>query len=446
MDEQRKTVALTTLGCKMNQAETEALREAFAERGWRVVPFRSDADVYIVNTCTVTGKTDHQCRQVMRTATRRRQENPNALVVATGCYAQTNPDGIRDMVEGVALIAGNNEKSSIPELVEQKLAAGAGDTDVHVTDIATTRTMQAPLIQKFTGLTRAFLRVQDGCSHRCAYCIIPTARGPARSLPMDRALEQARTFTQNGHREIVVTGIHVGRYGRDLSPKTSLAQLLRALHHTPGLDRIRLSSIEPGEFTPELFEALEETPNVCPHFHISLQSGDDRILKLMRRTYRSGLFADVVAELRRIMPDVCVGADVIVGFPSEDEESFRRTCDFVQEVELSYLHIFRYSVRPGTEAADMPDHVQEEIKKNRSVELREIRTRLNEKFRKRFAGRTMDTLFEHRRTAKGQLTGLTANYLRVTLDGPDQSMGRILPVHITELTRAGVTGQIQNPE
>jgi threonylcarbamoyladenosine tRNA methylthiotransferase MtaB len=438
-----KTVSFHTLGCKMNQAETEALRAAFAARGYAEAPFGERADVCVVNSCTVTGKTEHQCRQMLHRAIGCGNGSP--VVVATGCYAQVDPDGLRELVPNVNLIIGNTEKMRLVDIVEGYIA-GRETGQTHVDDIMGAGEMRPPLIERFTGLTRAFLRVQDGCNNRCAYCIIPYARGPSRSMPIEQALEQARIFAKNGHREIVVTGIHVGRYGRDFNPRSSLAALLRALHDVPGIERIRLSSMDPGEFSLELFEALS-LPKICPHFHISLQSGDSVILKHMRRAYSPEQFANVVETLRGMLPDVCIGADVIVGFPGEDDVAFRRTHDFVERLALSYLHVFRYSRRPGTTAADMPNQVQEEIKKQRSVQLRALRNRLIDDFRRGFEGRETDVLFEHRRlTPERLLTGITGNYIRVFASGPDTLMGRIARVQLGGPAPGGMQGNIITPE
>jgi len=445
----KKTVAFNTFGCKLNQAETEMMREAFEARGFTVIKFNSAADVYVVNTCTVTGKTDHQCRQALRHALLQKQHNPSTKVIATGCYAQTNPRGLLTMVDGIDLVAGNIEKNKLADLALELFhePAAPDAARICVSDIKLARTLEPPRISQFTGLTRAFLRVQDGCNNRCAYCIIPHARGPSRSMSPDMALDQARAFAESGHRELVITGIHVGRYGIDLTPKTSLAALLRSLHRIPGVESIRLSSIEPGEVSEELLDTLGALPGMCPHFHISLQSGDADILRAMRRNYSPGDFAAVARAIRSRMPDACIGADIITGFPGETDQAFENTCGFIKDMELAYLHIFRYSQRPGTPAADMPGQVQEEIKKERSAALHAIRGQLNETYRKRFVGRTMDVLFEHRRLGRDALlTGLTGNYLRVSAKGPDSLMGCITPVRLTALTKAGVTGEIEKQQ
>lgn len=438
-----KTVGFVTFGCKLNHAETQIMREAFEARGFVCADSPHNADIVIVNTCTVTGATDHQCRQALRHALRRKERDPSARIIATGCYAQTNPEGLLKMVPGLDLVAGNREKEMLADLALELRESHGREPVVRVGGIQKARSLDPPRVARFSGMTRAYLRVQDGCDNRCAYCIIPQARGPSRSLRPESALEQARAFANAGHLEVVITGIHAGRYGRDLKPATSLAALLADLHTVPGIERIRISSLEPGEFTPELLDALRTLPRICPHFHISLQSGDAGVLSAMRRRYSPQNFSDAVRAIRSIMPDAAIGADVITGFPGESDEAHENTCRFLEETAPAYLHVFRYSPRPGTPAADMADQVPETVKKQRSAGLHAIRSRFSLEFRKQFEGRTMAVLFEHRR-AQGLLTGLTGNYLRVAAQGPDSLMGCITPVKITRIAGAGLHGEIAN--
>lgn len=439
----KKKVAFATLGCKMNQADTEAIRLRFERSGYEVAPFDAEADVYIVNTCTVTGETDRQCRQMLRRAMRARDLRPGVKVVATGCYAQVDPAGLEKMAGGLDIIAGALEKENLVEIVESEPARENHQTQVRVGDVRAGGSYSPSAVAGFNGRTRGFLRAHDGCDARCAYCVVPIARGPGRSAPLDVVLANARALAASGHRELVVTGIHIGRYGLDLPEKTSLARLLRALCEIPAVERVRLSSIEPGEFTPELLGAVAELPKLCPHFHISLQSGDPRILKSMRRAYTPEDFLSTAAALREINPDVSVGADVITGFPGEDEAAFLKTREFVELADLSYMHVFRFSERPGTEAAGMSGKIGEAEKKRRAAELNRLRAKMVSNYQGRFLGRELDVLFEESSQApEGELSGLSGNYLRVRAAGPDSLKGRICKVIAESQSKPGLRGRI----
>jgi len=436
-----KKVAFYTLGCKLNQVDTEAVREAFARAGYAAVGFGEEADVYVVNTCTVTHKTEHQARQMLRRALRNREERPGVRVVAAGCYPQVNAGQLAEYLPDLDLIVGNAEKERIPELLDG-LDAGPGAVS-RIADISAQKLFRPRPIEKFSNYTRAFLRIQDGCNRRCAYCIVPFARGPSRSAPPETVIGQAETFARNGYREIVLVGIHIGRYGLDLDPPASLAEMIVKLYSIDGIERIRLSSIDPVEFTPGLFNAFRETAGkLCPHFHISLQSGDAGVLRRMKRAYSPDRFAEVAGTIREIFPGAAIGADVIVGFPGETEEAFGATRELVKRLELAYLHVFRYSKRPGTAAADMPDQVDEEVKKERAREMRAVRKALMENFRERFVGGELEVLLENRRTGRAKrLTGLSRNYIRVSGDGPDGLMGRIVTAKIAGRTAGGLEAE-----
>jgi threonylcarbamoyladenosine tRNA methylthiotransferase MtaB len=446
-------VALATLGCKLNQVDTEAIREAFERAGWQVVPFAGEADVYVINTCTVTGETDHQSRQLLRRALRRKEKTPGIRVIATGCYAQTAAAALAAAAPGIDLITGNIEKEKIPEL----LGRLSGGTEFRVRDISGERTFRAAPIGKFSGHTRAFLRVQEGCDRRCAYCIVPLARGRERSATLENAVEQACGFVANGYKEIVVTGIHIGRYGKGLgtpegSPgcvvgEASLAKLILHLNEVEGLHRIRLSSLDPTEFPEQLYEALDAARGkLCDHFHIAIQSGADPVLRAMRRGYTAGDCREAVRRLRGIYPDACIGADIIVGFPGESDDDFNATYHLIEDLGLAYMHVFRYSSRPGTAAAEMAGRIPAHIKKERSRALLELRRGLNEAYRARFIGRELEVMFEARREKKsGLLTGLSRNYIRVFAADEDGFMGRIAFVVPDSLASAGVSAAIVRP-
>ncbi len=435
-----KRVSVATLGCKLNQADGEAIRESFERAGYEPAPFGPGADVYVVNTCTVTGVTDHQSRQLIRRALKWKQSVPGARVVATGCYTQTAPEKLAEYAPGLDLLVGNTDKERIPELLERHARDGRGGPGTIVTEVSAETEYRASSVAAFAGRNRAFLRVQDGCNRRCAYCIVPYARGPERSAPLEAAMSQAATFARSGYKELVLTGVHIGRYGGDLSPKSSLAALLLSLANIPGIRRLRLSSMDPQEITDELFCALDAArEKLCPHFHVSMQSCDDDILLAMRRGYSHEQSEASVERLRAMFPDASVGADIIVGFPGETEARFEKTYTRLEALALSYMHVFRYSRRAGTPAAGMENQIHEAVKKERSGRLHELRFRLNEEFRARFIGSDAEALFESRRDREsGLLTGLTRNYIRVFADAPDSFAGRLASVKLDRLSHKGI--------
>jgi len=437
-----RRVALVTLGCKLNQADTEAIRFAFERAGYESVPFSKDiaADVYIVNTCSVTGSTDHQCRQILRRAVAMKSGNPGSVVVATGCYSQVNPEEIESIIPGVDIISGTLEKDRIPELVDEFIKRKTGVPRRAVGDVSKQTEFRVMEIEGMEGRDRAFLRIQEGCDRRCSYCIVPIARGKERSAPMDAAVGMAARLAANGYEEIALTGVHIGRYGRGSDDNKTLADLLSALHGVDGVRRIRLGSIDPGEISPDFLSALSNCRDkICGHFHVSMQSGDDSILRMMRRGYTSDEFRRAVEALREIFPDAAIGADVIVGFPGESEENYLRTKALLESTRPSHLHIFRYSPREGTPAAGMPGQVPEESKKRRAKELSEIKKVLSEEFRQRHVGGRAEVLFESRRdAATGKLTGLTRNYIRAFADGTDDLKGRIAYATLRGLCAQGM--------
>jgi threonylcarbamoyladenosine tRNA methylthiotransferase MtaB len=430
-----KTVAFYTLGCKLNQFESYDLEGQFTRRGYRVLPFRESASVYVVNTCTVTGKSDYRCRQTIRKARRR---NPEATVIAVGCYAQTQPGVLAGMPE-VDLVLGNSEKAD----VFTHLAA-AGSERVRVSSL--TEDVAAPFgeITGFGTHTRAFVKIQDGCDARCSYCIVPFARGPNRSRPAEDVRRQVERLAAEGYREIVLTGVHLGTWGRDLSPPGTLADLLAGLIDVPGLERIRLSSIEPTEFTPELLEILP-SETICPHLHIPLQSGSSRILRTMRRPYDAGLYAELAGRLFDLIPDLALGADVIAGFPGESGEDFGKTRKLIERLPLAYLHVFPYSKRPGTAAADLPDQVPPQERERRAGELRRLGAEKAGSFRRARIGRSYAALIEtqpDRETGLGK--ALTGNYLKVLVDVPAAAASTMQQIRVTRVEGGKVYGALDD--
>ncbi len=432
-----KTVAFATLGCKLNQAETQEIQELLASRGLRAVPFEEPAEVYVINTCTVTGRADFSDRQMIRRAIAR---NPQALVVVTGCYAQTDPAAIA-RIPGVDLIVGNQEKYELAALLDS--LTKRPEPLVRVGDIQKARTVPVAPLARFRGRSRAFVKIQDGCQHRCAFCIVPYARGPSRSQEPEVVVDQVHRLVDGRYGEIVLTGVDMGHYGWDLFPRTNLAALLRQLLDVPGLRRLRLSSILPAYFADELIELIIGSPRICPHLHIPLQSGSDRILRLMRRPYNSRMYRVLVERLANRIADLGLGADVIVGFPGEGEADFEATRALIEALPFSYLHVFSYSDRKGTEVARLPGHLPARTISERSKALRQLGREKNLAFRRHLRGRTLEVqVLDTRDRSSGLLSGLTGNYVEVLLDGPDERMGRFLTVGVTDVSADRTLGEV----
>ncbi|HOB86319.1 MAG TPA: tRNA (N(6)-L-threonylcarbamoyladenosine(37)-C(2))-methylthiotransferase MtaB [Bacillota bacterium] len=382
----KKRVAFYTLGCKVNYCETESLEALFRQAGYTVADFEDVADVYVINTCTVTHLSDHKSRKMIRRARRR---NPRGIVVATGCYAQGFPEELAK-IAGVDLIVGTQGREKLPQLVES-LREGAP-----LNLVRPYGERPAFEVMPYGGKhrrTRGFLKIQEGCNRRCSYCIIPLVRGPQRSLPPQAVLERAREMIAAGCRELVLTGIHLGMYGSDLEGVT-LASLLRQLEKLEGLLRLRLSSLEPMDITGELVEQIALSSKICPHLHIPLQSGDDAVLERMNRGYRAAEYAYLIQWLRQELPGLAISTDVIVGFPGETEEQHRNTMDLVRRLKFSRLHVFKFSPRPGTAAAEMEGEPPPSVKERRSREMIALGEELASAYRKRAVGSIQEVLVE----------------------------------------------------
>jgi len=430
-------IAIATLGCKVNQYESAALGETLARQGHTLVPFSATADCYIINTCTVTARTNYQSRQIIRKAIRK---NPDAIVVVTGCYAQTAPGELAE-IPGVSLIAGHGEKDQIPALIGHLLK---NRLEVRVGDIAENRRYSSLAVTRFHDHTRAFLKIQDGCNAWCSYCIVPSARGRSRSLGEDQVLEQLRNLGQAGYREVVLTGIHLGAYGKDLSPAVSLDDLLRKVEGERPVERLRLSSIEPTEISADLISLLRQSTLLCPHLHIPLQSGDDAVLSAMGRHYSTAFYKALLVDLVGTIPDLAIGIDVIAGFPGEDEGAFERTVELIEALPVAYLHVFPYSERPGTPAAKMPDQVPPDEKKKRAEILRNLGARKREAFSRRFQGRTLRVLVEERSDrSSGLRKGFSDNYLSVHLiNNKASQVNSLVSVRLEGLEGTRIIGRI----
>jgi len=428
-----KTVAFCTLGCKVNQYETEAMEELFSCAGYDIVPYSQEADVYIINTCSVTSMGDAKSRRMIRRA---RKTNPEAIIAVTGCYAQTAPDEVL-AIDGVNLVVGNQEKSKIVEKVDE-LENNIKKNDVK--DIMHTHEFEQLNITHYDNRTRAFIKIQDGCSQFCSYCIIPFARGPVRSRSEGEILDEIRTLTSHGFTEFILAGIHVASYGHDLE-KTSLEQLINKVDKIEGVKRIRLSSIEPMTLNRNFVEQIKDCTKLCPHFHISLQSGCDETLKRMNRKYTTAQYADVVKGLREAFRDVAITTDIMTGFPGETDEEFEKTVQFTNDIAFADAHVFQYSQRKGTPAARRNDQVRPEIKEERSKRIIEITQKSRNEFLNRFAGRDMEVLFEQP-TNDGYFEGKTSNYITVYVRTDEDLHGQYRNVHMNEIKDGIIYGEI----
>lgn len=422
-------VAIHTLGCKVNQYDSEGIAAQFRAHGYEIVDFnQKGADIYIINTCTVTNISDQKSRQMIRKAHR---SNPNAKIVVVGCLAQTDPEQI-EAIPGVNLIVGNNDRSRIVELVE---GLSLNQQTSVVTSIAQVRRFEELNAVSFEGRTRAYLKIQDGCNQYCSYCKVPYARGPSRSRTPQSVMEQVKAIVEQGYTEIVLTGVHLGAYGADLEPASSLSKIVRTITEVQGLKRVRISSVDPNEIDDELIELVAESPKVCRHLHIPLQSGSDQILEKMRRRYRTSDFRHIVNAVRKHVPEIAVTTDVIVGFPGETPELFAETHAFLTEMQLAKLHVFKYSPRAGTPAAGYPNQVSSQEKEKRSRALIALSDQMSERYQSRFVGKTVQVLVE--REINGRLHGHTDNYIHVSFPVGDQDstdlIGRIVDVRIEEV-------------
>ncbi|MDW7738911.1 MAG: tRNA (N(6)-L-threonylcarbamoyladenosine(37)-C(2))-methylthiotransferase MtaB [Bacillota bacterium] len=403
----KKKAAFYTLGCKVNFCETESMQVLFERAGYRIIDFEDYADVYIINTCTVTGSSDHKSRKAIRRA---RRNNPDAIVVATGCYAQGNPEELKKL-DRVDLIIGNNNRENLPQIIESALPGSQLEL---VRAHRSENKFEILPPSKRRGRTRGFLKIQEGCNQFCSYCIIPSVRGPLRSLPPADALERAKTLIDSGCKEIVLTGIHLGLYGVDLFD-TTLTELIGEMESLTGLLRLRLSSLEPSDVTAELVERIAGSKIVCPHLHIPLQSGDGEILRLMNRPYEPVEYLYLAQWLKQEIPGLSLSSDVIVGFPGESEQHHRRSMALIKAIGFSRLHVFKFSSRPGTRAAELPSPLPNEIKERRSREMIELGEKMASEYRRQFIGQRVPVLVEKVEPySYGE--GFTPHYLRVKVN------------------------------
>ncbi len=431
-----KKVAFHTLGCKVNQYETQAMSELFQKAGYTVVEDTEFADVYVINTCTVTNVGDKKSRQFIRRA---KKNNADAIISVVGCYAQTAPKEVRGM-EGVNIVIGTNDRGKIVELVEK---CSPKDKINTVDDIMKVKAFEEMSVQEIKGKTRAFLKIQEGCNRYCSYCIIPYARGPIRSRRLSDILSEVKRLVENGFKEIVLTGIHVASYGKDLDDEENLMAVLRAANAVEGLRRIRLSSLEPTIFTEDFLRELVKIDKLCPHFHLSLQSGSDNILKGMNRRYTTQEYRAIVARIRGFYPEVALTTDIIVGFPGETDEEFETTYSFVKEISFSEIHVFKYSPRKGTPAAEYPNQLDGVTKHLRSERLIVLGEELKREYQDRFVGRAMEVLYEYSSSElKDHTEGLTETYLKVLVPFDESLEGELRSTLLQEIKNEYFSGKI----
>lgn len=419
-----KRVAFYTLGCKVNQYDTEAMSELFEKEGYTVVDFDEEADVYVINTCAVTAMSTRKSRQIISKA---RSRCHDAIVVVAGCYSQTAPEEVLN-IPGVNLVIGTNERSKIVEYVKQ--VESEKSLLKVVNDIMNVSEFEGLTVNTHKERTRAVLKIQEGCNQFCTYCIIPYARGPIRSRSPESVMDEVRTLAGKGFKEIVLTGIHLASYGKDLG-YTNLLDIIRSIHEVQGIERIRLGSLEPGIITAEFVEIVKNLTKLCPHYHVSLQSGCDETLKRMNRKYTTDQYRKAVGLLRNNIEDVAVTTDVIVGFPGETDEEFDKTYRFVDEMSFARMHVFKYSPRKGTRAAAFKNQINPQVKEMRSEKLIKLSNVKMRQFNARFIGRDMKVLFEQKvKDMDGYIEGLTANYIRVVCEGDDKYKGTIAKVRL----------------
>ncbi len=433
------TFKINTLGCKVNQSESEAIARQLESGDWLPVGHSGASEITIINTCTVTQKASMQSRQTVRQAIR---ANPNSRIVVTGCYAQTEPKAF-EKINGVHYIIGNADKHRIGEILTDGKNSADGHSITINNDIRLSDPLKPSPIAISGRRTRPFLKIQDGCDAFCTYCIVPYARGPSRSLPVTNVLESIKALSVAGYHEIVLSGIHLGHYGADLIPTTRLRDLLDRIDRLELIQRVRLSSIEPLELTDDLIQCVADSPRFCRHFHIPLQSGDDPILKKMKRPYTVDIFRQRVAKVRNQIPDAAIGVDTLIGFPGETDAAFWNTYELIRELPITYLHVFPFSARPGTPAARYPDKITPGVIKERCEKMRCLGQIKRLEFYRNFIGKEVEILVESsRHAATGMLKGFSSNYIPVLIDADDDQINKLVTVKLTDQIDAALMGTI----
>ncbi|MBR5808659.1 MAG: tRNA (N(6)-L-threonylcarbamoyladenosine(37)-C(2))-methylthiotransferase MtaB [Clostridia bacterium] len=428
-----KKVAFYTLGCKVNQYETEAMGELFINSGYEITDYDGYADIYVINTCTVTGMSDRKSRQIIRRA---KKQNPDAFVIVAGCYSQVSPDEVLK-IDGVNLVLGTKDRNNIVRLYEENIK---NQKQSKVEDIMKCHTFESLSLSTFGDRTRAYIKIQEGCNQFCSYCKIPYARGPIRSRDFDEVLSETKRLAGKGFTEITYVGIHIASYGLDTKSK-GLAELLVEANKIDGIKRLRLSSIEPMTLNEEFAQKIKGLDKLCPHFHLSLQSGCTETLKRMNRKYSTDEYYKIVDGLRKHFPEVAITTDIMVGFPGETDEEFEKTCAFVEKVSFADAHIFQYSPRPGTPAAKFDNQVSPDVKETRSKKIMEICQKSKRDFMEQFLGETKEVLFEQP-VKGGYFEGKTANYQNVLIKTSEDLAGQYKNVLLKEIKGDNFIGEI----
>lgn len=426
------TFNIITLGCKVNQYESEAVEELFVQKGYEKAA--NNADIYVINTCTVTNMSDRKSRQMI---SRARRDNPEAIVAVMGCYSQVKPEEVA-AIEGVDIVLGSRNKENVVELCEDVLQnKGAIDKIIATSESKTFEELQ---ISNQTEMTRAYLKIQDGCNMYCSYCLIPYARGNIVSRDIPSIVEETKRLADNNFKEIVLTGIHVSSYGKDFGDGSSLIDVIEAVSKVDGIERIRLSSMEPRHISIEFLERMKATGKACDHFHLSLQSGSDDVLKAMNRKYDRALYKEKVEEIRQIFPNAGITTDIIVGFPGETEDNHKETMDFANEIKFSKTHLFKFSPREGTRAAKMGDQINGNTKKNRLHDLEKIEEANRKAFLENQVGKILSVLVESKSDLEGYSGGYSTNYLKVNVK-ENIPANTIIDVKITEIINDELVGE-----
>ncbi|MEN8119282.1 MAG: tRNA (N(6)-L-threonylcarbamoyladenosine(37)-C(2))-methylthiotransferase MtaB [Bacteroidota bacterium] len=414
-----KTVAFQTLGCKLNFSESSTIARDFTQKGYSRVKFKEKADVYVINTCTVTDQADKKCRQAVKKITK---QNPNAIVAVVGCYAQLKPEEISN-IPGVNIVLGANEKFQLFKFIEE--------FEKEKTPIS--HSCEINEVEQFDPAyssgdrTRSFLKIQDGCDYPCTYCTIPMARGKSRNDNVEKTLKQAKEIATNGYKEIILTGVNIGDFGKSTSE--TFIELIQELDKVNGIERYRISSIEPNLLSDEIINFVANSQKFLPHFHIPLQSGSNEILKLMKRRYNRERFASRIKKIKELIPDAFIGVDVIVGFPGETDELFNETYHFLDSLEISFLHVFSYSERPGTESVNMNGKISAKIITERSKALHQLSEKKHQYFYKKNVGSNQKILIEAK-NSNGKMYGFTENYLKVELEYNAELINQIKTVKL----------------
>ena len=435
-----RKIAFYTLGCKVNQSDTASMERIFRRAGYEVVDFGSPADVYLINTCVVTNTGQRKSRQIINRAVR---HNPLSLIVVTGCYPQTAPEEVR-AIAGVDVIIGNQERARIVELVEQALENKQTEILDNVQKMTVDTKFEELGVGTETDKTRAFLKIQEGCNQYCTYCIIPYARGPLRSRSLESIRSEVAKLVEAGYKEVVLIGIHLGCYGKELAKEgkhITLYDAVQAVLSVEGMCRVRLGSLESVEVEPRLLELMANEPRLCKHLHLPLQSGCDKILQAMHRPYDTARFTQLLQQIRAQVPDVAITTDIIVGFPGETEEDFATTLAFAEKCGFAKMHIFPYSKRKGTPAEKMPNQVDEAVKGERAARLAAVDEKLHQAMLKQMVGKTEEVLFEQPVDAV-HMEGLCGPYLRVVVPGTSELANTIANVKITGIVDDWLTGEL----